>query len=95
MKKEDAIQLFGSVTATARAIGITAQAVSNWPAVLSRAIEDRVIAAAVRHDKLLTGLPEECVSVVTTELERLGLIEKCGNGGSQTTRYTLLAGGRK
>lgn len=51
MKKADAIQMLGgSISAAAKAIGISYQAVNQWPDELSRAIEDRVIAAALRHD---------------------------------------------
>jgi len=50
MKKTDAIQLLGgSVATTATAIGTSYQAVSKWPDVLSRRIEDRVIAAIARR----------------------------------------------
>ena len=48
MKKTDAIKKFGSATKLARAIGITPQAVVQWPDELTPAIEDRVIAAIVR-----------------------------------------------
>jgi len=49
MKKADAIKkLGGSISAAAKAIGISYQAVNQWPDELSRAIEDRVIAAEVR-----------------------------------------------
>ena len=48
MKKTDAISKFGSATKLARAIGITPQAVIQWPEELSPALNDRVIAALVR-----------------------------------------------
>lgn len=49
MKKADAIQkLGGTISSAAKAIGISYQAVNQWPDELSRAIEDRVIAAEVR-----------------------------------------------
>lgn len=51
MKKEYAIKLLGGSTASAaEALGITYQAVSKWPDVLSSAISDRVVAAVARSD---------------------------------------------
>jgi len=50
MNKTDAIRLLGgSVATAATAIGTSYQAVSKWPDVLSRRIEDRVIAAIARR----------------------------------------------
>lgn len=49
MKKSDAIQILGgSISAAADAIGASYQAVSKWPEILPRRIEDRVIAAVAR-----------------------------------------------
>lgn len=49
MLKTEAIEkLGGSNTAAAEAIGITPQAVSQWPDELPRRIEDRVYAALAR-----------------------------------------------
>lgn len=49
MKKAEAIQLLGgTVSAVAKATGITYQAVRQWPEELPQRIEDRVIAAQVR-----------------------------------------------
>jgi len=49
MNKSDAIQILGgSIATTAKAIGTSYQAVSKWPDVLPRRIEDRVIAAIAR-----------------------------------------------
>ncbi len=48
MRKIDAIKMFGSATKLARAIGISPQAVYQWPSELSRALEDRVLAATYR-----------------------------------------------
>ncbi len=48
MTKEEAIQLFGSGSKLARAIGVSPQAIYQWPDVLTRALEDRVLAALVR-----------------------------------------------
>lgn len=56
MKKSEAIQLFGSKSATAAAIGISAQAVSDWPDELSPAIADRVVAARAKQLGLLPAL---------------------------------------
>ena len=49
MNKKQAIAYFGGVCATARAIGISDAAVSQWPDELSPKISDRVIAAMVRN----------------------------------------------
>lgn len=50
MNKTDAIQLLGgSITAAAEAVGTSYQAVSKWPDILPRRIEDRVIAAIARR----------------------------------------------
>lgn len=51
MKKDKAIQLLGgTVTATAEAIGIMPQAVTQWPDELPPRIADRVIAAVARQN---------------------------------------------
>ena len=60
MKKAEAIRLLGgTVTSAAKEIGITYQAVDKWPDELTRAIEDRVIAALARRSMKpeLLGLP--------------------------------------
>jgi hypothetical protein len=50
MLKSQAIQALGGTTsAAARAVGVTPQAVDNWPDDLTRRIEDRVIAALCRQ----------------------------------------------
>ncbi len=49
LKAEALQQLGGSVTTAARAIGISPSAVSQWPDVLPRRIEDRVLAAVARQ----------------------------------------------
>lgn len=49
MLKSEAIELLGGTpTEAARAIGITSQAIGQWPEVLSPRIEDRVLAALQR-----------------------------------------------
>lgn len=48
MTKKQAIAYFGSVSATARAVGISRAAVFNWPDVLTDRISDRVVAALAR-----------------------------------------------
>ncbi len=49
MLKTEAIEMLGgTATAAADAIGITPQAVSDWPEVLSARISDRVYAALAR-----------------------------------------------
>ena len=50
MTKGEAIKLFGSVGALARACGIRSQSVSGWPAgKLSERIEMRVMMAAAKN----------------------------------------------
>jgi len=49
MNKSDAIQILGgSISTAAKTVGTSYQAVSKWPDVLPRRIEDRVIAAIAR-----------------------------------------------
>ncbi|WP_296228567.1 hypothetical protein [Ralstonia sp. UBA689] len=49
MQKSHAIRILGGTpVAAARAIGVTTQALSQWPAVLPPRLEDRVVAAAAR-----------------------------------------------
>ena len=48
-QKQAAIDLFGGVTNTARAVGVGSAAISNWPNILPPRILDRVIAACVRE----------------------------------------------
>lgn len=65
MKKSEAISLLGgSVSKAAKAIGINPQAVSQWPDELSRAIEDRVIAAVARQNPKIQRLlsPKEAAN---------------------------------
>ena len=56
MTKTEAIRMFGTATRLARAIGITPQAVYQWPPVLTRALEDRVLAALARKNR---PIPEQ------------------------------------
>lgn len=49
LAREQAIALFGSIPAAAAAIGVSYQAVNQWPDVLPVRIADRVIAACVRR----------------------------------------------
>jgi len=50
MKKLEAISLLGgTVTAAARSIGVTTQAITQWPVVLTPLTRDRVLAALVRR----------------------------------------------
>lgn len=49
MDKQTVIQHFGSPKATAEALGITQQAVGQWPETLTERIENRVLAALARR----------------------------------------------
>jgi hypothetical protein len=58
MLKTEAIQLLGgTTTSAAEAIGITPQAVSDWPDELPPRIEDRVLAALYRQQKAADEAP--------------------------------------
>jgi len=52
MRKQDAIELFGSGAALARAIGVSRQLIWVWPSDLDEHQTDRVIGAAIRLGKL-------------------------------------------
>ena len=53
MLKKEAIDILGgTVTSAARAVGVSPQAVSLWPDVLSDAIRDRVQAALWRQKQI-------------------------------------------
>ena len=59
MLKSEAIQtLGGSVAVAAREIGITPQAVGQWPEELPPAIRDRVQAALWRREHAAPAVPE-------------------------------------
>lgn len=52
MDKSEAIGLFGSVTATAQAVGVSQPDVSQWRDPLPARIVDRIVAALVRHGRI-------------------------------------------
>ena len=52
MTKREAINLFGTASGLARALGITRQSVHAWPDELDQGRADRVIGAAIRLGKL-------------------------------------------
>lgn len=56
MKKEEVLRLFGGVAATARALGITRQAVYAWREPLSDLILSRVFLALARQGRALDAL---------------------------------------
>lgn len=55
MTKQEAIEMFGTGAALARALGIARGAISLWPSVLDQARIDRVRGAAMRLGKSLPG----------------------------------------
>ncbi|MCV6795796.1 Cro/CI family transcriptional regulator [Achromobacter ruhlandii] len=55
MTKQEAIEMFGTGAALARALGITRGAISLWPSDLDQARIDRVRGAAMRLGKSLPG----------------------------------------
>jgi len=48
MTKQEAIQIFGSVKEMAESLGLTRQAIYQWPDVLETHTVDRIMGAAVR-----------------------------------------------
>lgn len=52
MEKKTAVSIFGTQAAMARALGITPQAVHQWPDPLPQSYVDRVVGAAIRMGKL-------------------------------------------
>lgn len=67
MKKELAINLFGSGVALARAIGLGKSAISMWPETLTIRQQDEVIGAAIRLN-LIT--PEQAKELIEHERQR-------------------------
>lgn len=59
MTKAEAIDIFGSQVALAKAMGVTSQAVSQWPEELSLGYSDRVIGAAWRLGRLPEAMMRE------------------------------------
>lgn len=55
MRKQDAISLFGTPRALASALGVTPQAIYQWPDKISQEQADRVTGAAVRLGKVRAG----------------------------------------
>lgn len=52
MTKQEAINLFGTITELSKALGISTQAVSQWPDELTNRIKYRVIGVAYQKGKL-------------------------------------------
>ena len=52
MKKSDAIAIFDTATALARAVGLTRSRISQWPERLTQKQQDLVIGAAFRLGKI-------------------------------------------
>tara|TARA_R110000824_G_scaffold164812_1_gene341250 strand:+ start:445 stop:654 length:210 start_codon:yes stop_codon:yes gene_type:complete len=50
LSKKRAVRFFGSVEATAHAVGVTGRAVEKWPLQLTQALADRVVGAALRTE---------------------------------------------
>jgi len=50
--KSQAVKVFGSQAAVARALGVSNQAISQWPEKLTQAQQDRLLGAAIRLGKL-------------------------------------------
>ena len=52
MSKKKAIALFETPKALAEALGITPQAISQWPDTLSQRLTDEIIGAALRTGRI-------------------------------------------
>ncbi|MDN5850990.1 MAG: Cro/CI family transcriptional regulator [Nitrococcus sp.] len=70
MEKQSAIELFGSVTALAAALGITRQAIYQWPEHLSQDQQDRITGAAIRTGLVRKNPPESVPPLPTTAPRR-------------------------
>lgn len=64
MKKNTAIEIFGSGAQLARSIGVTRGAVWLWPETLTIRQQDEVIGAAIRLNKIT---PEQAKELITNE----------------------------
>jgi len=70
LKKKQVIEIFGTVTALAKAVGVVPQAISRWPAVLKPYHIDAVISAAWRNINKTKPL---CQMWTLDRLELLGV----------------------
>jgi hypothetical protein len=73
MLKSRAIELLGgSVASVAEAVGVTVQAISQWPDELPPRIADRVLAALARkkYPELVSGEPKAPSSAPAAQVER-------------------------
>lgn len=59
MKKNEAVEIFGSVRALANALGITKQAIYQWHFDLPQDQADRVIGAAIRLGKEVPSIQND------------------------------------
>lgn len=57
MKKSSAVEAFGTVAALAAALGVTRQAIYQWPDELPESVADRVRGAALRTGKAVPEFP--------------------------------------
>lgn len=77
MQKQKAIEMLGgTVASTAAAIGITYQAVADWPEVLSDRIADRVYAAIARRaisEEKQPQAPAEIAQAATENVAEQGV----------------------
>lgn len=72
MKKQQAIEAFGSVAALATALGISPQAIYKWPDVLPQRTADEVVGAAIRVNH---GAPAD------EKRQSIARIVEANNGG--------------
>ena len=71
MKKESAINLFGSGVALAKAVGLGKSAISMWPEVLTIRQQDEVIGAALRLNKITPAQAKELIEHERQRDERI------------------------
>lgn len=64
MKKRTAIGFYGNQILTAKALGISCAAISQWPEKLTLRQQDEVIGAAIRLNKLP---PDQAKELITNE----------------------------
>lgn len=66
MTKSDAIRIFGTRKGLAAALGISPQAIGQWPDILSQRTSDEVVGAALRTGSIT---PEAAVSMLAPQAE--------------------------
>jgi len=71
LKKKQVIEIFGTVTALAKAVGVVPQAISRWPVVLKPYHIDAIVTAVWRIKKKALLTHEE--AWLALELKAIGV----------------------